>query len=50
MPLTPSKDALPARQRRLAAAKGIDRSIALAARLYINLDVDPSFCHLPVAA
>jgi insertion element IS1 protein InsB len=36
MPLAHPKDALPARQRRLAAAKGIERRVALFAHLHVN--------------
>jgi hypothetical protein len=38
MPLAHPKDALPARQRRLAAAKGIERRVALFPHLHVNKD------------
>src|SRR4051812_19398457 len=41
MPFAHPKDALPARQRRLAAAKGIERRVALFAHLHVNKDAAP---------
>jgi insertion element IS1 protein InsB len=42
------KDALPARQRRLAAAKGIERRVALFAHLHVNKDAAPEMYKLPI--
>jgi insertion element IS1 protein InsB len=47
MPLAHLKDALPARQRRLAAAKGIERRVALFAHLHVNRDAPPDMYRLP---
>jgi hypothetical protein len=38
MPLAHPKDALSSRQRRLAAAKGIERRVTLFAHLHVNKD------------
>jgi hypothetical protein len=38
MPLAHLKDALSSRQRRLAAAKGIERRVTLFAHLHVNKD------------
>jgi hypothetical protein len=48
MPLAHPKDALPARQRRLAAAKGIERRVALFAHLHVNKDAAPEIYRLPI--
>jgi insertion element IS1 protein InsB len=48
MPLAHLKDALPARQRRLAAAKGIERRVALFAHLHVNKDAAPEIYRLPI--
>jgi insertion element IS1 protein InsB len=48
MPLAHPKDALPARQRRLAAAKGIERRVALFAHLHVNKDAAPEMYRLPI--
>jgi insertion element IS1 protein InsB len=50
MPLAHPKDALPARQRRLAAAKGIERRVALFAHLHINKNAAPEMYRLPIQA
>jgi insertion element IS1 protein InsB len=41
MPRAHPKDALPARQRRQAAAKGIERRVALLAHLHVNREAPP---------
>jgi hypothetical protein len=48
MPLAHPKDALPARQRRLAAAKGIERRVALFAHLHVNKEAAPEMYRLPI--
>ena len=48
MPLAHPKDALPARRRRLAAAKGIERRVALFAHLHVNKDAAPEMYRLPI--
>jgi insertion element IS1 protein InsB len=48
MPLAHLKDALPARQRRLAAAKGIEGRVALFAHLHVNKDAAPEIYRLPI--
>jgi hypothetical protein len=48
MPLAHPKDALPARQRRLAAAKGIERRIALFAHLHVSKEAVPEMYRLPI--
>jgi insertion element IS1 protein InsB len=48
MPLAHLKDALPARQRRLAAAKGIEWRVALCAHLHVNHDAPPDRYRLPI--
>jgi insertion element IS1 protein InsB len=50
MPLAHPKDALPARQRRLAAAKGIERRVALFAHRHINKNAAPEMYRLPIQA
>jgi insertion element IS1 protein InsB len=55
MPLAHPKDALPARQRRLAAAKGIERRVALFAHFHVNKEVSrretsPEMYRLPIQA
>jgi insertion element IS1 protein InsB len=50
MPLAHPKDALSARQRRLAAAKGIERRVALFAHLHVNKDAAPEMYRLPIQA
>jgi insertion element IS1 protein InsB len=47
-PLAHPKDAPPARQRRLAAAKGIERRVALFAHLHVNREVPPEMYRLPI--
>jgi hypothetical protein len=46
--LTEPKDALPVRQRRLAAAKGIERRVALFAHLHVNKEAAPEMYRLPI--
>jgi hypothetical protein len=48
MPLAHPKDALPARQRRLAAVKGIERRVALFAHLPVNKEAAPEMFRLPI--
>ena len=48
MPLAHPPDALSARQRRLAAAKGIERRVALFAHLHVNRDAPPDMYRLPI--
>jgi hypothetical protein len=48
MPLAHPKDALPARQRRLAAAKGIERRVAPFAHLHVNKEAAPEMYRLPI--
>ena len=48
MPLAHPKCALPARQRRLAAAKGIERRVALFAHLHVNKEAAPEMYRLPI--
>ena len=48
MPLAHPKDALPARQRRLAAVKGIERRVALFAHLHVNKEAAPEMYRLPI--
>ena len=50
MPRAHPKDALSARQRRLAAAKGIERRVALFAYLHVNKDAAPEMYRLPIQA
>ncbi len=50
MPLAHPKDALSARQRRQAAAKGIERRVALFAHLHVNKDAAPEMYRLPIQA
>jgi hypothetical protein len=50
MPLTHPKDALPVRQRRLAAAKGIERRVALFAHFHVNKDATPEMYRPPIQA
>src|SRR3954454_71315 len=50
MPLAHPKDALPARQRRLAAVKGIERAVALFAHLHVNKEAAPEMYKLPIQA
>jgi hypothetical protein len=48
MPLAHPKDALSARQRRLAAAKGIERRVGIFAHLHVNKDAAPEMYRLPI--
>jgi hypothetical protein len=48
MPRAHPKDALPARQRRQAAAKGIERRVALFAHLHVNRDAPADMYRLPI--
>jgi hypothetical protein len=48
MPLAHPKDALPARQRRLAAVKGIERWVALFAHLHVNRKAAPEMYRLSI--
>jgi hypothetical protein len=50
MPLTHPKDALPVQQRRLAAAKGIERRVALFAHFHVNKDATPEMYRPPIQA
>jgi insertion element IS1 protein InsB len=50
MPRAHPKDAREARQRRLAAAKGIERRVALFAYLHVNKDAAPEMYRLPIQA
>src|SRR5688500_1755691 len=48
MPLAHPKDALPARQRRLAAVKGIERRVALFAHPHVNRKAAPEMYRLSI--
>jgi insertion element IS1 protein InsB len=48
MPRAHPKDALPARQRRQAAAKGIERRVALFAHLHVNREAPADMYRLPI--
>jgi insertion element IS1 protein InsB len=48
MPPAHPKDALPARQRRLATAKGIECRVALFAHLHVNKEAAPEMYRLPI--
>ena len=48
-PAAPLAGPVPPPDRRSRSREMVDRSIALIAHLHINQEVEPSFCHLPLA-
>jgi insertion element IS1 protein InsB len=50
MPRAHPSNALPARQRRLAAATGIERRVALFAHFHVNKEAAPEMYRLPIQA